>query len=128
MSETHGKPDPSPQGYENIHIHAKPVLIGLAGLLALIIVGSGGAMLVYKLLGHPAPPPPPIAGEFHKPLIQVDPARDLKRLHAQEDRLLGSYGWVDRAHGVVHIPIDQAMELVLKRGLPTRRGASASAP
>jgi hypothetical protein len=32
---------------------------------------------------------------------------------------LESYGWVDRQAGVVHVPIDRAIELVLKNGLPT---------
>jgi hypothetical protein len=32
---------------------------------------------------------------------------------------LGSYGWVDRQAGVVHVPIERAIELVLKNGLPT---------
>jgi hypothetical protein len=35
------------------------------------------------------------------------------------ERWLGSYGWVDRDAGVVHIPIERAMELYLER-----RGAS----
>jgi hypothetical protein len=37
----------------------------------------------------------------------------------QSDWLEG-YGWVDRQAGVVRLPIERAMELVLERGLPTR--------
>jgi hypothetical protein len=37
-----------------------------------------------------------------------DKARDL--------RTLNSFGWVDRNRGIVHIPIDRAMELVAKEG------------
>ncbi len=33
---------------------------------------------------------------------------------------LNSYGWVDRKHGVIRIPIERAMDLVAQRGLPTR--------
>ena len=33
---------------------------------------------------------------------------------------LNSYGWVDQKAGVVHIPIDRAMTLLLQRGLPAR--------
>jgi hypothetical protein len=32
---------------------------------------------------------------------------------------LTSYGWIDRQAGVVHIPIDRAIELTLERGLPS---------
>ena len=35
-------------------------------------------------------------------------------------RLLNSYGWVDPKAGVVRIPIDRAMDLLLQKGLPVR--------
>jgi hypothetical protein len=37
---------------------------------------------------------------------------------------LNEYGWVDRNAGTVHIPIDQAKELLLQRGLPSRPAVS----
>jgi hypothetical protein len=39
------------------------------------------------------------------------PRRAADLADAQRARLAG-YGWVDRAHGVVHIPIERAIELV----------------
>ena len=33
---------------------------------------------------------------------------------------MNSYGWVDQRLRVVRIPVDQAMDLVLKNGLPVR--------
>ncbi len=33
-------------------------------------------------------------------------------------RKLESYGWVDRKAGVVHIPVDRAMDLVVQGGSP----------
>jgi hypothetical protein len=41
----------------------------------------------------------------------------------QEDATLNSYAWVDRAAGIVRIPIDQAMDLVAASGLPVRPAA-----
>jgi hypothetical protein len=38
----------------------------------------------------------------------------LTELRAKEDAELGSYGWVDRKKGIVRIPIDRAMELVVQ--------------
>lgn len=37
---------------------------------------------------------------------------------AEEARRLNSYGWVDRAGNVVHMPIAKAIELTVARGLP----------
>ena len=51
---------------------------------------------------------------------QVAPDAALKQLRATEDAALTPYGWVDRKNGIVHIPIDRAMDLLFQRGLPTR--------
>jgi hypothetical protein len=39
---------------------------------------------------------------------------------ATDEATLESYGWVDKAAGRVHIPIDEAIRLTLERGLPAR--------
>ena len=55
-----------------------------------------------------------------EPRLQTTPREDLRALRAREEEILGSYGWVDKATGVVRIPIDEAMKLTLQRGLPAR--------
>jgi hypothetical protein len=54
------------------------------------------------------------------PRLQVAPAKDLDEVRATEDSVLNSYGWVVPNAGVVRIPIDRAIELVVQRGLPVR--------
>jgi hypothetical protein len=55
-----------------------------------------------------------------EPRLQTDPRQDMSDLRAREDQLLQSYGWVDKNAGVVRIPIERAMQLVVERGLPAR--------
>ena len=63
----------------------------------------------------------PVTEETHlEPRLQVTPAADLREVLEAEQRLLSSYEWVDRAGGVVRIPITRAMEVLLQRGLPVR--------
>ncbi len=62
-----------------------------------------------------------------EPRLQTNPREDLRDLRAQEDAILNSYGWVDRAAGSVHIPIDRAMEIVLERGIPGGKPMAAGA-
>ena len=50
-----------------------------------------------------------------EPRLQTTPEPDLKQIRAVEDQILGSYAWVDRARGVVRIPIDRAMDLLAAR-------------
>lgn len=59
------------------------------------------------------------------PRLQTQPFKDVYQLKTEQRGVLTSYGWVDRANGVVHIPIDRAMELTLQRGLPARAEGSA---
>lgn len=54
------------------------------------------------------------------PGVQANPPADLAALHAEEDAVLDGYAWVDRAHGIVRIPIARAMQLVVQKGLPSR--------
>jgi len=56
--------------------------------------------------------------EFPEPRLQIKSGVDLNTLRAEEERELSSYGWVNRSAGVVRIPIDRAMDLIMQRGLP----------
>jgi len=50
-----------------------------------------------------------------EPRLEIEPAAHLARLHAEEDAVLTTYGWVDKPSGVVRIPIDRAMKLIVER-------------
>ncbi|MGH8101429.1 MAG: hypothetical protein ACREIW_09030 [Chthoniobacterales bacterium] len=58
------------------------------------------------------------AAEFPAPRLEVKSGANLAELRAAEDVDLKSYGWVDRRSGIVRVPINRAMELLLQRGLP----------
>ena len=45
------------------------------------------------------------------------PVADMDLMRAHEDAVLNTYGWVDRQKGSVHIPISQAQQLALQRGM-----------
>ena len=51
-------------------------------------------------------------------LLTDDGNQDVADLHAREDLLLQNYSWVDQGKGKVRIPIERAMELIAKQGLP----------
>jgi hypothetical protein len=54
------------------------------------------------------------------PRLQPIPANEIFEFRQRENAELSEYGWVDRNAGMVHIPIEQAKELLLQRGLPSR--------
>jgi hypothetical protein len=55
-----------------------------------------------------------------EPRLQAEPKIELKDLRADEDAILNSYGWVDPNKGIVRIPIEQAIDIVAQKGLPSK--------
>ncbi len=54
------------------------------------------------------------------PRLQANPRVELKDMRSDEETILNSYGWVDPGKGIVRIPIDQAIDMVAAKGLPSR--------
>ena len=50
-----------------------------------------------------------------EPTLQKNPTLDLQEFRAQEQHLLGSYGWVDKEKGIARIPVSEAMKLVVAK-------------
>ena len=57
------------------------------------------------------------------PRFQQDPQQELQDLRARQKALLEGYGWANKEAGVVRIPIEEAMRIVVERGLPARETA-----
>jgi hypothetical protein len=63
--------------------------------------------------GRTLPPP-------GMPQLQSHPDTDLQVYLKNQREMLDSYGWVNRKDGVVRIPIQRAMNILLQQGLPVR--------
>jgi len=60
----------------------------------------------------------PRGNDFPEPGLQIRPVDDLAKLQARDEAELNSYGWIDKPAGVVRIPVERAMQLLVERGLP----------
>lgn len=105
----------------------KTIMALVIGLAVLTLVALVLMRLLFSYLAareaRIEAPAPPLAETRHlppPPRLQVAPAKDLQQLRAEEEKVLNSYGWVNRQAGIVRIPIERAMELVADRGLPVR--------
>lgn len=69
-------------------------------------------------------------GRFPKPALQIDDVSDMNTVREAAQQRLNTYGYIDEKGGIVHIPIQQAMDQIVKQGLPTRpaQGMTANAP
>lgn len=118
-------------GHESRDASVRMVLVILAGLAASVLAV---AVIVYGIFwymaDHPlstAPPNPMAVPVQIPPAPRIDdhPWTELKDLHGYEDTILSTYGWTDKNKGIVRIPLDQAMQMEMERGFPTRPEASS---
>ena len=61
-------------------------------------------------------------------LLENEPA-NLQQYRAAENQVLNGYQWVDQKKGLVKIPVDQAIDRLVQKGLPARaqNGAQSAA-
>jgi hypothetical protein len=59
--------------------------------------------------------------QFPAPQLEINERTELNEIRKREEDTLSTYGWVDQNAGTVHIPIDRAMDLLAKEGLPVRQ-------
>ncbi|WP_148863665.1 hypothetical protein [Marinobacter fonticola] len=111
--------DPRPPGHEDDISNVGPLVTAMLVTLGVIVACVFLVWWGFQAWQTPAEPTPfgdrPLSG---RPQLQADPPKDLAVLEAQAQKRLQTVGWVDREAGVVHIPIDEAMALLLERGLP----------
>lgn len=124
-------------GFEHQDLSSRPIfgfLISLAifGVLTYYVLWGMFHFLDAYNRRHQAPTNPMVKVEedtrivtpatiqqFPEPRLEDDERTELNGFRLHEEQQLNSYGWVDQNAGVVHIPIEQAMKLIVQRGLPT---------
>jgi hypothetical protein len=136
LRHEHGNQD---IGFEREDLSARGVfafLIALAliGVLVhFILNGMYGYLDAYEKRNQPTQNPlnqkstadvrvitPGDVMRFPQPRLETDERTEINGFRLHEEQQLNSYGWVDQSAGIVHIPIDRAMQLLTQRGLPTR--------
>jgi len=145
MSEEHIEHGQNPETeFEQQDLSAKGIFSFLFGLaifgviMHFVLAGMYGLLDRYEQRHQPplnplATPverrsrqvPPDARLKFPEPRLEVNERTELSGAILQQEERLNSYGWVDEKSGVVHIPIERAMQLIAQRGLPTRSTASA---
>jgi hypothetical protein len=120
-------------------------LIGLAiagALISVILFGAYKFLNGYEARNQPEQNPmsnkgtnvdtrkitPEDVNRFPQPRLETNERTEINSFRWKEEQTLSTYGWVDQKAGVVHIPIDRAMEMIVERGLPTRPQAGTVPP
>jgi len=102
MSHDHDTPGVSHPGRDETH-PGRGILLFAAVLVLLLLAVLAGLWLN----GQGTPTEIEDAGRAEQRL------KNLAELQAADSNALTTYGWNDKAKGVVHIPVTKAMQLVL---------------
>jgi len=143
----HATPDDqyrdTPSGAGHEHTDANPWIIAkfmMWLLVAAVLIHLGLAVLfnlfVEQRVERTDPRYPLAAGEGPRvppePRLQRFPREDIMNFRLGEEAKLQQYGWVDKGAGTVHIPIHDAMRLMLERRMlesrPQDPAAQAPSP
>ena len=91
----------------------------IAVAIAVLVIAGVSVKVVLALMG---PPPAPRTLDYGSLRLEQGPIEATApgvELRERQRRELSRYAWVDREQGVVTIPIERAMELVVsQRGAP----------
>jgi hypothetical protein len=123
MNPQDSSPGDVPPGYETTDVNLRAVLRLAIGIVIGAVVVHVALWFLLRMLEvraerrdptlapltvRQAQPPPP--------RLQSAPSHDYRAFRAAEDQTLATYGWVDREEGLVRVPIEQAIELLVERG------------
>ena len=131
ITEGSSMPEENPRhAHETSDANIRNLIIFGVCLAFLVIAGLVASRAVFHYFaGHQGLGPP--ASPFENvrmlppgPRLQVRAPQDLEQYKGAQDEILNSYGWVDQKAGIVRIPIDRAMDILLQKGLPVRGAPS----
>jgi hypothetical protein len=90
-------------GFDRSEPRIPGILLTTVGIIGVLVATGVGVQFYYE--------------KFRERVIeerQLAPvSQDLLDLRAKEDKELGSYGYADKATGVVRVPVSRAIELVI---------------
>ena len=118
MSDTPDKKPVMPAmdaGYEKSDTRGSRVFFGLILAVVLLVLIIVGLNIFYNMTEDEI--------VYENVLSQKNPR--LQELRAEETKKLTSYAWVDSSKGIVRIPVDRAMELMVNEAYTKRTGHSS---
>lgn len=119
--------------HEESDINVRAVLIGsviVVVLAVLMHVGLWGMYVLFRKIDRSLDPAAstaviePVsvgAGPDDFTVHWSEPAKYLEVIREEDRKVLEEYGWVNRAGGTVHVPVEVGMQMALERGYPTRQ-------
>ena len=121
-------------GYETRDADATGVLKFLLGLGIVIVVVTIVCYALFRYYTAHEENPPATESPFADvrqlppaPRLQVYPREDWLKFREEQQKSLETLAWANRSAGIARVPIEEAMDLLVKKGVPVRGDQSAPA-
>lgn len=108
---------------EYLETHFPTRKIYMAIIFLLVFIGFV-IVLMFVLFGAPRARPHGklvMERKMREPTLQPDPRVDMDAMKAHEIEYMNAISWVDKEKQIIHIPIERAMDLVLKEEFSKKR-------
>jgi hypothetical protein len=126
MDKPHNAPATTP-GYETHDANAGGVFKFLVALGIVLLVTGLVCWGLFRFFSahdvNQAASDSPFADTRQLPLgpqLQVNPRQDWLKFREEQEKSLETYAWENRSAGTVRVPIEEAMGLLVKRGVPVQ--------
>jgi hypothetical protein len=110
-------------GHEPSDVDVRTIVVSLIGLLVAAMFAALIALGIFRYFHTTgkvdeanAANPQVLAPE---PRVEEKPYEQLITVRAKEEHILNSYAWVDQKEGIVRIPVSQAIDMLVQKGLPS---------
>ena len=127
-----GRPQHADVSFEGEDVQPSPILkfifwLGLATVLSFILsLGVYKGLKNYWMGTYDVPAPSHVAGPEYppEPMLQgmpghlVDPQKEMREKVKTDTQENEKLGWVDQKAGIAQIPVKDAMQVILEKGLP----------
>ena len=120
--------------HERTDAGVKPLVIFLIGVTVMVAFSVAFTWLLFELFEqralsktNPASPVQIIDAQPSGPQLEVTPGLNLRQRQQEVQQRYDGYGWVDEGAGVAHIPVEEAIDLLVEKGLPVRGEEAAAA-
>ena len=119
-------PDPGTEGtaelqlptaqHEPKDISFRALALGGIAVLVCLVLALGAARWIYGGSDKTLRFQPP--SSYPSPTLQDDPVADMNRFRSEQLQQLNGIYWLDKASGTVHLPIEDAMHIIARDGIP----------
>ena len=131
-----GLPENDNVAFDSRDVKARTIYIYLAALASAVILSYVVCVFVLRvttrLAAESDTPPPPVREEMGKDYVTMppeprlqgvpghgtDPQYDLREKIQEDSEADEKTGWIDQNSGVAQIPVEDAMKIIARKGLP----------